>query len=207
MRNTRLLVAEQAQRIINGGSPSADTEVRAEELAIYVDQAFGQLIQNAYYENMSEGSRYVPGTFIYSFVEPVQYDTIRKRYTVSLSSSYVQLPHGIGVYQVSAVEDETSTFKPLNSNFLAMASGLAVGDLEGNRGYMLEAGKLVLVNLKADDKFENILIKLAGGIQGDVDPTVDIPLDMQGELVRLTVELYMIQQQMPNDDINDNTKE
>ena len=51
------------------------------------------------------------------------------------------------------------------------------------------------------------LIKLAGGIQSEeIDPEVDIPLDMQQALVGFTVELYMKQRQIPKDDINDNNK-
>jgi len=52
------------------------------------------------------------------------------------------------------------------------------------------------------------LIKLGGGIQSDeLDPEVDIPLDMQQALVGFTVELYMQQRQMPKDDLNDNNKD
>jgi len=208
MRNTRNVIAEQAQRIINGGTPSPEVEVRKEELVIYVDQAFTRYIKQSFYENRQEGSRYINGSFIYSFVEDVQYDTIRKRYFANIPSTYVNLPLGIGLYQVSPVEDEYNSMIPVNPNFMAMTAGLAVGNLEGKKGYYVENTTMTFVNVDSTDKLSSVLIKLVGGIQGEVDPeNIDISVDAQADLVEMVVRLYTQQDQTEMDDTNNNNKE
>ena len=78
MKDTRYLIAEQAQRILNGGATTSDTEVRLEELVIFVDQAFASFIKTSYFENRNDGENYVNGTFIYSFIEDVKFDKLEK---------------------------------------------------------------------------------------------------------------------------------
>ena len=67
---------------------------------------------------------------------------------------------------------------------------------------------MFFINLKPSDCIDNVLIKLGGGIQSeDVDPDVDIPLDMQQALVGFTVQLYLQQRQLTKDELNDNSKD
>jgi len=206
-RDTREIIAEQAQRIIEGGTPTADSEVRKAELMIYVDQAFGQMIKQSFYENKAEGVSWLDGGFIYSFVEEVKEDKVRGMKYIKIPSTYVGLPLGMGIAHVSNVASEFDTFVPANPNFLGLSIGLLVGKLAGRRAYFVENTKMYFINLSPSDCVDNILIKLAGGIQSEeIDPEVDIPLDMQQALVGFTVELYMKQRQMPKDDINDNNK-
>tara|TARA_R100001463_G_scaffold135376_1_gene198618 strand:- start:4367 stop:4996 length:630 start_codon:yes stop_codon:yes gene_type:complete len=207
-RDTREIIAEQAQRIIEGGTPTADSEVRKDELMIYVDQAFGQMIKQSFYQNKAEGVSWLDGGFVYTFIEEVKEDKIRGMKYIKIPSTYVGLPLGMGIVHVSNVTSEIDTFVPANPNFLGLSRGLLVGNLGGRRGYFIENTKMYFINLKASDCVDNVLIKLAGGIQSEeIDPEVDIPLDMQQALVGFTVDLYMKQRQIPKDDINDNSKD
>ena len=208
MRNTRNVLAEQAQRIINGGTATPEAEVRKEELVLYVDQVFTRYIKQSFYENRQEGSRYMNGAFIYSFIEDVQYDTIRKRHYADIPSTYVNLPLGIGLYQVSPVEDEYNSMIPVNPNFMAMTQGLAVGNLEGKKGYFVENTTMIFVNIPSTYEMKSVLIKLVGGIQGEVDPeNIEIPVDIQAEMVEMVVRLYTQQGQTEIDDTNNNNKQ
>ena len=205
-RDTRYVIAEQALRIINGGTETPDTEVLQEELIIYVDQAFGKFMKMSYFENKADGQSHVNGGFLYPFTEDVKFDTLRKKYYAKISSAYVSLPSGVGIYSVSPIEDEFNTFVPLNTMFLSQSRGLDVSCLEGRKGYYEEGTRIYLTNLPVDYEASSILIKLVGGIQGEIDPDVNIPIDMQGELVTLTVQLYMNEQNAEKDYINDNNK-
>jgi len=207
-RDTRYIIAEQAQRIIQGGTPTPDSEVRKDELVIYVDQAFGQMVKQSFYQNKAEGVSWIDGNFVYSFVEEVKEDKMLGLSYVRIPSTYVSLPLGMGIHSVSDVKSQFDTFVPTNPNFLGLSRGLLVGNLGGRRGYYVENTKMYFINLSPSDCVDNVLIKLAGGIQSDeLDPDVDIPLDMQEQLVRTTVELYMKQRQMPKDELNDNSKD
>lgn len=207
MRDTRYIIAEQAQRIILGGATTNDTEVRLDELIIYVDQAFGNFITKSYFENKAEGQSYVDGAFIYTFIVDVKKDELRNKFFAKIPSSYVNLPHGVGLYSVSPIDDEFSSFISLNPNFMALSKGLEVGNIEGRKGYFVENTKMFFYNIKSDDCLEKVIIKLVGGIQSDEDTEVEIPLNMQADLVSMTVQLYQIQQGSPKDELNDNTKE
>jgi hypothetical protein len=207
-RDTRYIIAEQAQRIIQGGTPTPDSEVRKDELVIYVDQAFGQMVKQSFYQNKAEGVSWIDGTFVYSFVEEVKKDKMLDMSYIKIPSTYVSLPLGMGIHTVSDVKSQFDTFVPTNPNFLGLSRGLAVGKLGGRRGYYVDNTKMYFINLSPSDCVDNVLVKLAGGIQSDeLDPEVDIPLDMQDQLLRLTVELYMQQRQAPKDDLNDNSKD
>ena len=205
-RDTRHIIAEQAQRIIVGGSPTPDVEVRVEELLIYVDQAFGKMIRNSFFENMQEGVRQVNGAFLYSYEEEVVEDC--GKFTVKIPSTYVNLPNGVGLYQVAPAGDPFNTIVPVDYGMMGLMRGLLVGRMEGRMYYDVRNTTMTFYNIEPGLGFDKVLITLAGGIQPEeVDPEVEMPLDMQGDLVSLAVELYMTQQQMPKDSDNDNNKD
>lgn len=207
-RDTRYIIAEQAQRIIQGGTPTPDSEVRKDELVIYVDQAFGQMVKQSFYQNKAEGVSWIDGTFVYSFVQEVKEDKMLGMSYIKIPSTYVSLPLGMGIHTVSDVKSQFDTFVPTNPNFLGLSRGLAVGKLGGRRGYYIDNTKMYFINLSPSDCVDNVLVKLAGGIQSDeLDPEVDIPLDMQDQLLRLTVELYMQQRRSKKDELNDNSED
>tara|TARA_R110001606_G_scaffold391697_1_gene560015 strand:+ start:2544 stop:3173 length:630 start_codon:yes stop_codon:yes gene_type:complete len=207
-RDTRYIIAEQAQRIIQGGTPTPDSEVRKDELVIYVDQAFGQMVKQSFYQNKAEGVSWIDGTFVYSFVQEVKEDKMLGMSYIKIPSTYVSLPLGMGIHTVSDVKSQFDTFVPTNPNFLGLSRGLAVGKLGGRRGYYIDNTKMYFINLSPSDCIDNVLVKLAGGIQSDeLDPEVDIPLDMQDQLLRLTVELYTQQRLARKDELNDNSKD
>jgi hypothetical protein len=207
-RDTRYIIAEQAQRIIQGGTPTPDSEVRKDELVIYVDQAFGQMVKQSFYQNKAEGVSWIDGTFVYSFVQEVKEDKMLGMSYIKIPSTYVSLPLGMGIHTVSDVKSQFDTFVPTNPNFLGLSRGLAVGKLGGRRGYYIDNTKMYFINLSPSDCVDNVLVKLAGGIQSDeLDPEVDIPLDMQDQLLRLTVELYMQQRRAKKDELNDNSED
>tara|TARA_R110001592_G_scaffold1340_2_gene7937 strand:- start:1981 stop:2610 length:630 start_codon:yes stop_codon:yes gene_type:complete len=207
-RDTRYVIAEQAQRIIEGGTPTPDSEVRKEELVIYVDQAFGKMVKESFYQNKQEGVSWLDGGFVYSFFEEVKMDKMRDMPYARIPSTYVNLPLGMGIHDVTPSGSPTDSFVPTNPNFLTLSRGLLVNNLGGRRGYFVENTKMFFINLKPSDCIDNVLIKLGGGIQSeDVDPDVDIPLDMQQALVGFTVQLYLQQRQLTKDELNDNSKD
>lgn len=207
-RDTRYVIAEQAQRIIEGGTPTPDAEVRKEELVIYVDQAFGKMVKESFYQNKQEGVSWLDGGFVYSFFEEVKMDKMRDMPYARIPSTYVNLPLGMGIHDVTPSGSPTDSFVPTNPNFLTLSRGLLVNNLGGRRGYFVENTKMFFINLKPSDCIDNVLIKLGGGIQSeDVDPDVDIPLDMQQALVGFTVQLYLQQRQLTKDELNDNSKD
>jgi len=207
-RDTRHVIAEQAQRVILGGTPTPDAEVREEDLLVYVDQAFGKLIRNSFFENMQEGIRQVNGAFLYSYEAEVIEDCKKNLFYAKIPSTYVNLPLGVGIYQVSPEGDPFNTIIPLDIHFIGLSTGLLVEGMEGRSSYFVKNTTMYFRGFKPGEEVGSVTITLAGGIQPEeIDPEVEMPLDMQGDLVSLTVELYLTQQQMPKDSDNDNNKD
>ena len=124
-----------------------------------------------------------------------------------IPSTYVNLPLGVGVYQVAPSGDPFNTIIPLDLHFVGLANGLLVGNLEGRCSYYVKNTTMYFRGFKPGMDVDSVIITLAGGIQSEeIDQEVEMPLDMQSDLVSLAVELYMTQQQMPKDDLNDNNK-
>ena len=66
---------------------------------------------------------------------------------------------------------------------------------------------MIFVNIPATYKMKTVLVKLVGGIQGEVDPeNIDIPVDAQADMVEMVVRLYTQQAQTPMDEVNNNNK-
>jgi len=207
MRDTRYIVAEQAQRIIQGGDVNNDVQVSISELEIFVDQAFGKFIKMSYFENRSDGEHAINGSFIYSYKTNVKCDKDRDKHYAVIPSSYVNLPNGMGIYSVSPLKDEFNTYIPLPTAFASLTRGTAVQSLENNKGYIVENTRIYLFGVNNEEVPAHLLIKLVGGIQSSSsEDNVDMPLDIQSDLVKMTVELYMTMRQVPKDVINDNIK-
>ena len=60
-------LAEQALRIISGGTPTNDAQVTMQEVMIGVSQAFGSVVRNNYFEGKAIGEPMVNGNFVYTF--------------------------------------------------------------------------------------------------------------------------------------------
>lgn len=206
MRDTRYLIAEQAQRILNGGATTTDTEVRLEELVIFVDQAYAAYIKNAYWENRNDGENYVNGNFVFYFSEDVKFDSKKNRYYISIPSSFVSLPNGMGIYSVTPNGDDDDFFVPINLQVQAMSSGLNISFVNKRKSYYVQGNNLYICNIAPDFSLTKLNVGLVGGIQGDQDIDYNLSMDIQQQLVSMVVEMYSLQAQAPKDEVSDNVK-
>jgi hypothetical protein len=201
-------ICEQAQRIINGGNTTTDTEVTLQELAVAMGQIFGSVVRRVYFEGRNEGEEYINGDFIFTFKNiDVTLDEDLDQYYSIMPQTNITLPRDMGVYHVSLMKEQDRPFVPLSNSFQALSRGLEVNRLENRWGYYKEQDRIYFHNLKAIDGVEKIMMKLVAPL-GHVafDDTVSIPDDIQSELVTMLVQMYTVQDQTEKDIINDNVK-
>ncbi len=111
MATTLYKLAEQAQRRLAGGQPSRDTAVKIQELIIAAQQAYAQIVKINLFENRRAGEYDVNGAFIYTFEDvPVSFDTKKNLYYCDLPSTYIALPHEMGIAQVSSKKSQFINF-------------------------------------------------------------------------------------------------
>lgn len=201
-------LSEQARLIIQGGSSTADTEISLAEVSIYVEQCFASLIKMNLFANKQEGEATINGDFVYSFdnVEILNDDT-KGLYYCLIPGSTIALPYDLGVHQVSLQKDQSDVFVRVPNGFSGLYSGLESFSMESRNVYYLESDRLIFPSLEPEDRVGGVLLKMIAPLSAiDNDTEINIPLDMQHEIVRKAAEMYVAQQMGPKDTENDNIK-
>lgn len=208
MATSKAKIAEQIQRMLSGGTPSRDSQVTIQELIVAVSQMFAQAVKFNLFANKKEGESEVDGSFIYPFEDvPVKKDHHKDLYYSILPSPTITLPSGAGVYQISLMKDQENSFVLVPANFKALTKGLPMANIETNIGYWREGNRVYYTNISAADEITEVLIKLIVGIDGiGDDDLIDIPLDIQADIIQKVFQMYTPQQQLPKDDLNNNNK-
>jgi len=202
---TKIQLAEQSQRILLGGNVSDDREVKLAELILYVGQCFGALVRANYFENKVEGEDLIDGDSIFEFEDQaVLVDTKKGILYAEMPEATIALPRDMGVYHVSCMKSQDAPFIPVTPSFSSLYKGLGAAKLGGESGYFINHGRVYLPGTKEGD-VEKLLIKLVAPLgQLEDDEDLFIPLEMQHEIVRKTVEMYRQQEEKIKDVISDN---
>lgn len=206
---SKMKLAEQVQRMLSGGTPSRDTEVSIQELIVAVSQMFAQAVKLNLYGNKREGESDVDGAFIYTFdCVPVKKDDKKNLYYSILPSPTIALPNDASISMVSLMQDQENAFIRVPNNFLQATRGLPTATLENQMGFWRENSRIYYTNMAASDEITEVLLKLVAGVDGiGDDDLIDIPLDIQADIVQRVFQMYAIQQQAPKDELNNSNKQ
>lgn len=184
MKTTKYKLAEQVQRTIVGGNVG-DANVTEQELITLITQAFSAVVKKTYFQGRAEGENWINGNFIYSFDLEVVSDKSK------LPESSVALPYDMQVYEVGRI-GEKAAFIPVFNGFTGLAAGLDIDDLQDRPGYFVENSFIHFHNLDKDTK--KVRAKIVAPIgQIDVDDEVDIPSEIQLEIVMMAVQMFQKQ--------------
>ena len=208
MSTTKYKLADQALRILAGGDVqnSSDTQIR--EMMVVASQARDYIVRQEIWELMRMADDVdIPGEYItpYDDIE-VKYDDKKKIMYSKLPAKFLNLPRNMGVYQVSLTEDMWNAFIPVTPNFRSLYNGLGASCLEGRPGYWVEGSKIYYQGIDKTDNIPTVSLKLviASDEVDDEDEVFPIPADKEMDVIRMALELYGVQKQVPNDEINDN---
>lgn len=201
-------LAEQAYRILAGGIQNPDKAIEIAELSLYAEQCFASVVKRVFFEGKAEGEVGVNGDFVYSFNnQDILEDTVKDMYYSKIPASTVALPHDIGFFFVGMQKNQKDAFVRVPNQFLSLYNGLAAETLENRQGYYIEANRIYYPNMDDSNKKEKVLMKLIAPLGGlDDEAEINVPLDIQEEIVKKTVEMYAAEQNTPIDNISDNMK-
>ncbi len=217
---TKNKIAEQALRILSGGSPTRDSKIAIQEIMIAVEQAFAYTVKLAWFQNKNEGLSELNGTYVYTFRnQDIIQDTELNQYYTALPGSYIDLPHELGIQTVAFMPQVNKDYQPVSkgsqddpivrvpNGFLGLTRGLAVGALENRIGYYVEGTRIYYVNMTKSNYGNKVMIKLAVSLDGiDQDEQINIPPEVQKQIVDMVVERYAPEQIAKKDIVNDNNK-
>ncbi len=202
---TKYQIAEICSRRINAGFSSPNSTIGMQELIIAVNQAFGTVVKNSWFQNKNEGVSEINGAFIYSFKnQPILYDNDLTQYYSVLPSSYIDLPHEIGVQQVSLMQtgnktQNQSAMVRVFNGFNSLSRGLALESLQTRKAFYVEGNSIIYMGLSESDAQLKTLIKLAVSLENiDEDTQINLAPEIQAEIIEMVVAKYMVEKQIPD---------
>lgn len=220
MATSKKKIAEQALMIISGGMPTRDSAIHIQEILIAVEQAFATVVKGSWFQNKNEGISELNGTYVYTFKNQLilKDDDLNQWYT-DLPASYIDLPHEIGIQTVAFMPIPRTNTQPVSqgsqddaivrvpNGFLSLTRDLEVAGLSGRIGYYVEGTRIYYVNMNTSNYGSKVMIKLNVSLDGiDEDELINIPPEIQKQIVDMVVERYMTEQVAPKDILNDNNK-
>jgi hypothetical protein len=197
---TKKQLAEQVIRLVRGFKPTHDRAIDIREVMLAIDQARDAALVKWMYQNLNlEGEGYVAGDFINVYVDAVRFDDLRKDNYIDLRYEVFTMPHDLGVYHISFVENEEDAFTPMRNGYLNLFRNTTA--LHEQRVSYFVEGKRVWFygDIEADC---NVLIKMVA-ISSSIpeDDTYPIPSGLQFEILSQVAQLYGVR--VPRDEKND----
>lgn len=178
-------IAEQCRLVLG-------KRVSIQALMPAVKNAYAQVARKQWYENTAQDSSELNGSFIYTFkdIEPTL-DCDRDMYYILIPSSYLELPHQIGVNWVSFMKDRLSF--AMVSNW-GIFSGLQSAVMGGRQVYEIENNYMWFPKMTAANK-GNILLRLAIALNAvEAEAELNIAPNIVKEIIDMVTAPYMQKQ-------------
>jgi len=205
MSTTKYQLAEQALRILSGGDVSKDSETDIRELMIAVSQARDKIVRMELFQMIAAGEYDINSEYLVTYESvAVSKDMAKNLFYSILPAKVITLPKGMGVYQISLMQDQYNAFAPLPANFMSMYRNLPSQGLEGRFGYWQEGARVYYTGVDSVET-PTVLMKLvpASNEVGE-DDVFPIPPDKEYDVVSMAIQMYATQKGIRNDQINDN---
>ena len=158
-------------------------------------QAIIQACKNAYanicflewVKGKNEGVSEVLDGSIYVFTGiPPQLDGFTDKYFIEIPSTYISLPHSMGINLVSYVKGESKPFVRMSSGLSSLFSGLLANAMGNNQTFEVVGGKMYFPKMRKNE-VGNITLKLSVAFSDDVDEELNISPDTVASIVDMVV--------------------
>ena len=217
MSVTKKQLAEQALRIIQGGSVRDDAEIDIREIMMNIEQERDKLIKVELFQSISMGEYNINGSFISTYVSSILDDTDKDLKYSDIPVTPISLPNDLGMFQVSFEKDQFNTFIRIPNGATGLYNNLNSSRLLGRIGYFVEnstystceisSGTRVYYTNLPKDCTKSVLLKVVA-TSGDIDEDDPFPVapEMESQIIRSVVELYSVMRQALADESNDNVE-
>jgi hypothetical protein len=173
-----------------------------QELISDVKKTYAFVVKQIWYENKGQGVGEVDGAFIIPFLnqQPI-INTTTNTYYIDLLSSYVTLPQEGGVVSVSYMGSPNTNFVLTNAGSVGRLSNITAGVMGGRQLYYIEGMKMYFPRMNRATSLP-LITRFAVALDNvDVDESLNIPPDVQEQIVNLCIQKYLPQAEMINQNI------
>lgn len=209
MITTKHKLAEQV--LLRLGKDMVEAEPDIRELILSVQQSLGNVVRKRFFEAKNYDVGEIDGALVYTFKNiDIQYDTDTEQYYSTLPAGTITLPHGIGLKLVAPMKglsrkEVNGGYRPVPNGFNDLYSGLASSRLENMVGYYKENDKIYYVNMDGLNKPTGVMMKMIVPLDGiDEDANINIPADIQEEIIEIVFSKYAAASQLQKDNNSDN---
>lgn len=201
---TKYRIAEQILFHLN--KRSTDTDISMQELMLRVAQGLSYLARTRYFISKQYDVEDIDGSLVYTFKNiAVSYDNDMDEFYCELPATTMSFPYGLGIKQISPMKNPKYFYVPVSNGFLGLYSGLSSSNLENSIGYYVDGYRVSFVNMSGSNNPAEVIIKQILPLDGiDEDTPINIPMDMQDEVIKYVVSLYapMPQKDTTNDNVD-----
>ncbi len=177
-------VAEQCKIIL-------EKRVDIQVLIPAVVSAYGYVAKQIWFENTSFDEQSIDGSFLTVFknIDPV-YDESRDLYFITIPSTYLILPHSMGVSWVSTMKDRKSWVLVQN---WGMFAGLQSALMGGRQVYEIEGNRMWFPKMTRENNDCPLLLKLAIAYDA-IDPYEELNIgpNIINDIINIVVKPYMV---------------
>lgn len=189
---TLLNIAEQIKDTLGKGNLQALTQA--------VKNAYATAVKQLWFEGRESGISEVNGSLIFTFnnVLPAE-DENTNQFFVTIPSSYMELPHEMGINHVSFMHSQDTPFVRLPPNSFGLFAKLRSFAMGGNQVFMVEGNRMYFPKMIENDVFVNnevrgMLLKLTVALDTvDADEPLNISPLIQDMIVTNVLAKYQIQ--------------
>lgn len=181
MAVTLLYLAEQCKTI----SGISDIQF----ILSLVKQSYASAVKANWYSNRNEGTYEIGGANVYSFksLSPAL-DTDLDQYYIDIPSSYLDLPHSMGVVSASYMKSQGQPFIVIPNGYLALSNGQIWSGMENYMTCYVDGQRMYFPDMSSVS-VGDILLKLAVSLDDfDVDTPVNIPSDVQDAIMSMVIQ-------------------
>lgn len=200
------VIAQQAIRRLVGGNQSKDSQLDRREVILRLRQIMNEKAKMSFFENYKLGDAAVEGQYVATYLNiPILKDTGRNEQYSEIPVSYVALPKGRGVREVSPMKGNCNPFAIIQHGSKGIYRNLPAGNLQGHIGCYPEGNRIYYSNNPISKGFDKVLMKLAVAAPDDLLDTAPLPIDASIENQLVNELVMFFQKKVPQDKINDNT--
>ena len=203
--STKAKMAQQVIRRISGGDQPNDSQLDRREVIRVLCQIINDRVKINFFENYKFGEPGIDGQYIATYKNvAVSLDADTNEYYSTLPSTYVALPNGRGIRQVSSMKNQRVPFIIRKSGSTGIYNNLPAGKLEGRVGVFPEGNKIIFNGDMNRAGVKKVLIKLAVGAPESVGENDELPLDASAEKSVIDEAIAFFRTPAMQDKINNN---
>lgn len=190
-------ISEQIMRIL--GRRTDDSDLDKREIILAVSQSASEIlrIRNLQAKQDPDSVMSSSESLIktYKNIE-VKQDTDCGDFYIDSPENVQDMPNGQGIKLIAPMSCPNDGYIPFSNSFQTLYGDLDILCAMGV-GYYVDGNKIRFAGMTTSNNPSKVLIRLAG----NVDEDTDIPTDMQSEVIRSVLSIYMNFQ--PQDETND----